>query len=216
MASGRRVVGAVAVGEQTHGLGGPLHQEGQGKDYEDDGHSGDADGYLPAEGQDHPAGYGGDGSAKAVAHGDQGHGQAAAAAEPVVDGGYGGIVVAGAEAHRHEADEDQQEEEVVAGVGQQDEPQSGHDAAEAEHEAGSQAVGEVAHDGALDAAHETAQGVGPADGGGAEAEAVLDGQDVDGEAAVEAALLDAIGYQADQDYPPAVEQPGEEREGPRW
>ena len=55
---------------------------------------------------------------------------------------------------------------------------------------GPKLVGHVAHDGALDAAHEPSQGVGPADGGGAEAQAVLDGDDVDGEAPVEAALLD--------------------------
>ena len=141
-------------------------------------------------------------------HRHDGHRQAAPPPKPVVHRRNGGVVVAGAEADRHQPDKDQQEKEVVSGLGQQDKAQAGQDAAESQHNPRAVAVGKVADNGALNAAHQPAEGVSPADGGGAQPQIVLNGNDIDGKAPVKAALLDAVGDQADQDNPPPVENPG--------
>ena len=100
----------VSVGQQAHGLRRPLDEKGERDDYQNDYDAGDAYRGLPANGQHHQAGDRGNGAPQPMTDRYQGHSQSPPPPEPVVNRGDGGVVIAGSEAHRHQADEDQQEE----------------------------------------------------------------------------------------------------------
>ena len=204
----RRRFGGVAVGQQAHILRGAAQEPGQGYYHRQDGDAQRYAGAPPADGEDQQADQGRRGAAQAVAHADYRHRQAAPPPEPVVHRRDGRVVVARPEAHGQEADKDDQKVPVAAGVAQQDEAEAGHQAAEGQHYAGAEAVGAVAHQGALEAAHHPAQALGQPHHGAGEAQILLHRDVEHGEAPVESAVFHPVGDEADEDDPPAVKDFG--------
>ncbi len=197
--------GALAVGQQPHALRGAPDEEHEREQHEHD-ETGQDRRRPPAEIQHGQRDQRkDDDSADGLAGLDDGHREPALAAKPMGDDRQGGLVEPGLKAEAQGPDENEEEEEVAMGEGQQDESEPREQRPHDEHQPDVESVDEIADEGRSERGLEPRERERQRGRGAAEIELGEDRQEIDGEPGVVQPALHRVLHAADRHDPPAVE-----------